>query len=245
MRRAVYELMSRVEDDHWWYAGMRTISRALLGAQAANGAPLRVLDVGCGTGRNLIELGRLGQATGIDSSADAIGFAVGRGLTRLARGSADRLPFRGGTFDLVTAYDVLCHRNIADDVLALREMHRVLRSGGRLLLQLPAYAWLTSAHDRAVDNVRRYSGAQVRDELATSGFALERLTHANTLLFPLAAAKRLVEPLLPGARNGSDLEAAPGFLNGVLAAVLRLEARLLTRVDLPFGLTLVALARRP
>jgi len=240
MKAEEYERMYHVEDHHWWYAGMRAVSAAML---ADVGTPTRILDAGCGTGRNVVELEKLGRTVGVDVSAVPLGLAARRGLTRLAQASIGALPFADRTFDVVTSFDVLCHGAVTDEGAALRELRRVLRPGGWLLLHLPAYPWLQSAHDRAVDNVRRYSARDVRALLADAGFRLWRLTFANTVLFPLAAAKRLADRARRDPDRPSDLDTGFGPAAPLLRGILRLEARLLRHVDLPFGLTLVALAR--
>ena len=241
MKAEEYELMYRVEDHHWWYAGMRAISAAML---ADVGTPARILDVGCGTGRNAIELEKLGSTVGLDVSAVPLGFAARRGLTRLVQASIGALPFANGTFDVVTAFDVLCHGSVVDERAALRELRRVVRPGGWVLLHLPAYPWLRSRHDAAVENVRRYSAAGVRALLADAGLPVRRLTFANTVLFPLAAAKRLADRARGAGEQASDLTTEFGGAGALFRALLAFEARLLRHVDLPFGLTLVALARR-
>ena len=190
-----YDLMYRVEDDHWWYVGMRAISGAMLAERLGGTRPARILDAGCGTGRNVLELDRLGEATGIDLSPRAIELSTRRSLRRLARASVGQLPFAAGTFDLVTAFDVLCHGAVLDERASLREFWRVLRPGGWLLLHLPAYAWLKSPHDRAVHNDRRYSTGDVRAMLNGAGFSIERMTYANTLLFPVPATTRSHQPV--------------------------------------------------
>jgi SAM-dependent methyltransferase len=241
MKAEEYELMYRVEDHHWWYAGMRAISAAML---ADVGTPARILDAGCGTGRNALELEKLGCTVAVDVSAVPLRLAARRGLTRLAQASIDALPFADGTFDVVTAFDVLCHGAVVDERAALRELRRVLRPGGNLLLHVPAYPWLRSRHDRAVDNVRRYSAGGVRALLTDAGLTTRRLTFANTVLFPLAAAKRLADRARGAGEHASDLATAFGVAGSLFRAVLGFEARVLRHVDLPFGLTLVALARR-
>jgi SAM-dependent methyltransferase len=239
-----YDLMYRVEDDHWWYTGMRAISGAVLAGDGADSGTARILDAGCGTGRNAVELGRLGQVTGIDLSPRAIHLCTARGLERLARASVAQLPFAGETFDLVTAFDVLCHAAVRDEHATLREFWRVLRPGGRLLVHLPAYGWLTSRHDRAVHNERRYAASKVRTLLEATRFTVVRMTYANTLLFPLAALRRLAERAPTAGEPSSDLNTSFGRMGALFGRILAMEARLIRHVDLPFGLTLVALARK-
>jgi SAM-dependent methyltransferase len=242
MNAEEYDIMYRVEDHHWWYAGMRAISGAVL-AQPGGARPVRILDAGCGTGRNAVELARLGEVTAIDLSAHALRLCGARGLERLARASVASMPFADETFDLVTAFDVLCHAAVRDERATLREFWRVLRPGGRLLLHLPAYEWLKSPHDQAVHNARRYAAPGVRAMLEAVGLSVVRMTNANTLLFPLAALRRFGRRTRTGP-CASDLHATFGPMETVFRRILGLEARLLRHVDLPFGLTLVALARR-
>jgi SAM-dependent methyltransferase len=244
MNTEEYDLMYRVEDSHWWYAGMRAISGAVLAGDGVDGGTARILDAGCGTGRNAVELGRLGQVTGVDLSSRAIHLCTVRGLTRLARASVAQLPFGDETFDLVTSFDVLCHAAVRDEHATLREFWRVLRPEGRLLVHLPAYGWLKSRHDHAVQNERRYAAAEVRSLLDATRFTIVRMTYANTLLFPLAAVRRLAGRAPAAGDAASDLNTNFGRVGAVFAKILAMEAHLIRHVDLPFGLTLVVLAKK-
>jgi hypothetical protein len=119
-----------------------------------------------------------------------------------------------------------------------------MRPGGRLLLRLPAYDWLRGRHDAAVHTARRYTAGQVKSLLQRSGLALERLSYANTFLFPVALAKRLAESFLPRRKTGSDLQLGTGRLNRLLQTLLACEAPLAARIGLPFGLSVIALGRK-
>jgi len=244
MQLSEFELMYRLEDRLWWYRGMRTITRALLDRRYPHGGCLRILDAGCGTGASAAMLADYGRVTGLDVEAYAVRLAQSRGLRRLGRGSVTALPFAAGGFDLVTCFDVLVMLDDAAEVQALAELARVLAPGGRLLVRVAANDWLRGAHDRAWQVVRRYSPGRLRAGLAGAGLTVEHIAHANLWLFPLAAAKRLGERLLP-AREASDLTYPFGPLDGVFGAILSSEAPLVAGPGLPFGLSLFALARKP
>jgi SAM-dependent methyltransferase len=237
-----YRLMRAVEDRHWWYVGTRLIAYDTLSVLSLPPAA-RILDAGCGTGGNWAMLSRFGRVVGVDVAELALEAASGRGIETLARASVAHLPVADASFDLVTSFEVLYHRAVGDDVAALGELRRVLRPGGWLLLRLPAFEWLRGAHDEAVHTARRYTRSGLRAKLAEAGLEPSRLTHVNALLLPLAAAKRGVERLT-GAR-GDDLGAAPAPVEGLFRGALALERRLLRRADLPLGVSVMALARRP
>ncbi len=240
-----YRTIYTVEDRHWWYVGMRRITLALLDEYYGDRADLRILDAGSGTGAAMGYLARYGRVTGIDFSPLALSFCRERALSRLSQASVTALPFAVASFDLVTSFDVLYHRAVGDYRHALHEFQRVLRPGGRVLLRLPAYDRLRGRHDIVIHTARRFSAPELGASLHEAGFAVERLTYANTILFPLAVAKRLLEPLMPsGAPGQSDVAPNPPWLDEALAALLGAEARWLRRRDLPFGLTVVALARK-
>ena len=234
--------MRAVEDRHWWYVGTRLIALdTLRSLSLPEGA--RVLEAGCGTGGNCSMLSRFGAVFGVDVAELALDAASGRGVDLLAQASVASLPFAEGSFDLVTSFEVLYHRAVGDDVAALRELRRVLRPGGWLLLRLPAFEWLRGAHDEAVHTARRYTRTGLRAKLVAAGLEPRRITHVNGLLLPLATAKRVAERLT-GA-SGDDLGETPALAEGLFRGALALERRLLRRTDLPLGVSVMALARRP
>lgn len=176
--------------------------------------------------------------------------AARRGLSRrLIQGSIERLPFAGASFDLVTSFEVMYHLGVGDDVQALTEFRRVLRPGGRLLLRLPGHDWLRGQHDRLVHTRHRYTREEVTAKLKQTGFAPEYSSWANTILFPPAAAKRLLEAATtggkaPAAEAEPDLWQPPGPVNQLLEQCLAVESRAFARhLRLPFGLSVIALAR--
>ena len=243
MNREEYEVMYQVEDHHWWYLGMERITRSLLEQAIGQHPSIRILDAGCGTGAVMVYLAKYGQVTGFDFSAEALRFSRQRGHQSLAQASVIDLPYADGSFDLITSFDVICETGV-DDEQALQEFARALKPGGGLLLRLPAYHWLRGKHDVAVHIQHRFTRGELKTKLTASGFAPERLSYANTVLFPLVVAKRLSERLFRRNQTGSDLTLDPGRLNGLLAGILSAEAPLIRSVGLPFGLTVIALARK-
>jgi len=239
VKRQEYDRMFEAEDRHWWYAGMRAISLALLRPQLRE--PARILDAGCGTGRNLVALGAFGAAFGVDLAPEAIDYCRERGV-RSVRGSVLALPFRADAFDLVTSFDVLYHRWVEDDRVAALELGRVLRPGGLLLVRVPALKLLWGAHDSAVHSRHRYGRQELAELLEQAGFEVLRTSYANFFLFPLLLLRRSLDRLL--RRQGSDLAFLPAPFEALFRSLLGLEARLLGVVSLPVGASLFALARR-
>jgi SAM-dependent methyltransferase len=240
MKVEEYERMFHAEETHWWYVGMRAISLALLGPP---GTPsTRLLDAGCGTGSNLIHLKVRGRTVGVDLSEEAVGFCRSRETT-VTRASLLSLPFADACFDEVTSFDVLYHRWVTDDRAAIRELARVLRPGGLLLLRVPALKALWGAHDEAVHSRHRYTRAEVVGLLADAGLEIERATYANSFLLPLLAIRRTLDRVT--SREGSDVESLPAPVDRFFRGLLLLEARLVRRISLPLGASVFVLARKP
>jgi SAM-dependent methyltransferase len=238
-----YARMYEAEERQWWYAGMRAISAALLDKHLPRGpSPRRILDAGCGTGNNVAHFRERGRAVGVDLSEDALRFCRTRGVPA-ARASVLSLPFGPAAFDLVTSFDVLYHRWVADDRAAVAELARVLAPGGLLLVRVPALKVLWGAHDDAVLSRHRYTRGEVAALLQGAGLEVLELTSANTLLFPVLLLRRSLDRLT--GRRGSDVGFLPAPLEAAFLALLRAEARLVRHLRLPVGASVVALGRRP
>ena len=241
-----YERMYEAEERQWWYVGMRAISFALLHPHwppsSAGAARPRILDAGCGTGNNLRHLAPWGEAVGVDLSAEAIRFCRQREVMALQAALA-ALPFAAESFDCVTSFDVIYHRWVSDDGAAVAEMARVLRPGGLLLVRVPALRALWGAHDEAVHSRHRYTRGEMRRLLQEGGLEVVRLSYGNSFLLPLLALRRSLDRLR--GRHGSDVAFLPAPLELAFRSLLRLEAALVSRVSLPLGASLFALARKP
>ncbi|MCU0493049.1 MAG: methyltransferase domain-containing protein [Chloroflexaceae bacterium] len=244
MERGEYQTMAAVELNHWWYGGMRAINAALLDSCYAGRRDLNILDAGCGTGGDGLFLRRYGTVVGMDLAAEAAELGWPRLPGRFSRGSVLALPFADNSFDLVTSFDVLYHRGVPDEGLALREVRRVLKPGGRLLIRLPAYNFLYSRHDAQVHTRRRYNASSAHQLLREAGFYPERWSYVLSLLFPLPLAQRLLERMRPAP---SEPESAMGLppkpLNQALRWPFALEAAWIGMGGrFPFGLSIVTLA---
>jgi SAM-dependent methyltransferase len=237
-----YALLARVEHDHWWFRGQRRLVAALLDAHLPARPGGRVLDAGCGTAGTTAWLRRYGDVVGVDLAAEAAPFWPAAGLRHMARASVAALPFRSDSFGLVTCFDVLYHRQVVDEDAVLAEFSRVLRPDGLLLLRVPAYDWLQGGHDAAVHTRHRYTRAEVTGAVRAAGLIVEAASYANCFLFPLALAKRMSERWRGPSQEEMAVPAAP--LNAALLSVLGLEARVAPRWPLPFGLSVLVVARK-
>jgi SAM-dependent methyltransferase len=246
MEPSEYDNIARLEQQHWWYVGMREIAAAMLASvcpPASPGAPAparRILDAGCGVGGGLRWLSAFGQVTGIDLHPLAIRYSA-QISQRVSRASVQSLPFAGETFDLVTTFEVLYHLSVSDDVAALAEMRRVLRPGGWLLVRLPAYDWLRGAHDRHVHTRHRYEAAELKTKLGAAGFAVRRLTNVG---FSFLAPAVLLRRAQASQQTETDVTLPAPLVNRLMLAGLRAEGLWLRAFNLPAGLSLLAVAQK-
>ncbi len=240
-----YERMYRVEDSNWWFVGRRQLARVFIERQFVPHSGACILDIGCGTGANLVFLSEWGEGRGIDFSPLALNLAHCRRLPRLAQASALTLPFADQSFDLVTLFDVLYHRWVTDDTQVLKEAHRVLRPGGWLLLTDSAMPSLWSTHDEIYYARQRYTLPVIRAKLTEIGFASGFFSYANTFLLPFVALVRLLNRWLP-ATNDVDVQPLPAWFNRALIGIRSLEAFWLSRDHtLPLGSSLICFTRKP
>lgn len=245
MRTAELTKMFELEDTYWWFAARRELVAELVRRHRPRRPNLVILDVGCGTGATLGALEQFGTVVGIDRSAAALGYCRARNQRRLVQARGEELPITSASVDVVTALDLLEH--IRDDAGASAEFARVLRPGGLLVVTVPALPGLWSEHDEALDHLRRYRATRLRRVLSSAGFRIERLSPLITALLPPIAGLRLVQRALP-RRSGAPQTAfilPPAPVNRMLTELLRLESRWLLRRNLPVGVSLMAVARKP
>jgi SAM-dependent methyltransferase len=238
-----YELQThRAEDRHWWYRGRRTVLEDVIAdLHLAQGA--RILDAGCGSGRNMVDLARHGVVSGIELSPTSVGLARARKAGEVIEGSLLEMPFASDSFELAAALDVIEH--LDDDDAALRELRRVVAPGGALLVMVPAYQWLWSGHDEINHHHRRYTRRSLQRVAEGAGWEQVRTTYFNSLLLPVAIVLRFLERFSRKTTESSlDLWVPPAPMNWLLERPLALEAALIARGGrIPAGLSLLAVFR--
>jgi len=245
-----YEKMYTLEDRYWWFQGRLSMVQAILDEfMEEKPRPGHVLDVGCGTGLVLNALRRY-EPIGIDFSPLALQFSHRRGARNLVRGDVTELPFASNSMDLILALDLMEH--IKDHRRLTDEFFRVLRPGGYLMATVPAHKFLWSDHDIALHHFRRYSHQGFRRLLTDAGFVPQKYSYGISFTYFPIVAFRLLQRLWQRshgveapARPRTHLIPLPKPINQALIGVLKCEAALLRRVDLPVGVSLMTLCRKP
>lgn len=246
MERSAYDRWYELDDTHFWRIAKRELVLELVARHKPAGAELRLLDIGGACTLLSRELGRFGAITLVEHDAEMARFAAETLGLEVRQGSLpDGLPADlGGPFDVITLIDVLEH--IDDDVAAARAVRGLLRPGGLLIVSVPAVPLLWSEHDVSVHHKRRYMAGTLRPVLAAAGLEVERLTYHTSLLLPAVFAQRMWSRLRRGTGERAEypVQVPPEPLNRLFYAVMNLERRLLRRVDMPIGSSLVAVCRR-
>ncbi len=242
MNIEMYRLFFNVEQKHWWFVARRDIVVDVIARHFRPGADAKILDIGCGAGLMLNALGHFGETFGMDNAEAAITLSreVFPGTVRFGE-LPDQVPYPQGSFNLITALDVIEH--IDSDVESLKAMHALLVPGGMAVITVPAFMFLWTEFDEINEHKRRYSRAELETKLRQAGFTVEKLSYFNTLLFPLALAVRALNRLFK--RSGArDLELPNPSVNAALTRIFRIEKPLLRYMSFPYGVSLMAVVRR-
>ena len=233
--------MAELDDAHWWFVARRRILASVIERIVRPPKAARILEIGCGTGHNLVMLSRFGQvsATELDDRAREMAIArSGRPVAKIALPDLGTL--QNGRYDLVALLDVLEH--VSDDASSLSAIHDLLEPGGAILLTVPANPWMWSAHDEAHHHYRRYRKHEIEALAQGSGLTIQLLSYFNSLLFPLIAAARFASKVARRETSDDRLPVAP--INRLLTGIFGLERHLVGRVQMPAGVSLIGVLRR-
>ena len=242
MERKVYEQMAKLDSAHWWFTARRRILDGVIERVVRPPKGARILELGAGTGHNLAMLSRFGEVEASELDPIARNLASERlGKPVLEAALPDLSMFPAGAYDLIALLDVLEH--VPDDKGSMKAIFDLLKPGGALLLTVPINPWMWTAHDVAHHHHRRYRKGEIAKLAEEAGYEVELNSPFNSLLFPPIAAVRLVGKLT-GKDDSDDAMPSP-FVNKTLDTVFGLERSLIGRVSMPFGVSLVAVLRRP
>ena len=246
---ALLERTFEAEQRHFWFRGFRRFVAPLIEQATAGVSNPRLLDAGCGTGGNLPFLQQYGHTFGLELSWRGIRFGHERGLPRLMQGSVTHLPFADASFDVVLSFDVLYCLETPAEQSTIREMFRVLRPGGFVVINVAALEMLKGDHSTLGGEVRRYTKRELGAKLARTGFEVKRLTYTNALLFPITAMVRALQRLRGLKAHGDnkgDFYVPPAPINALFSGALALESKIVgAGIDMPVGSSLLCLAEKP
>ncbi|MDO8638525.1 MAG: class I SAM-dependent methyltransferase [Candidatus Daviesbacteria bacterium] len=240
MNKLEYQNIFRNEESHFFYISTHNLVLNFIKKYSPK-KNLKILDAGCGTGLLVKKMAKFGSVYGVDMSSEAIKFCKKRDLRNIKKTSINKLPFKKNSFDIITCIDVLYHKQV-DDIKALKEINRVLKPNGVLILKNPAFEFLKGHHDLIVYTNKRYHYKQIVALLKQSGFNIERVTYAFIFLFPIVLIKRILEPFMKN--YSSDIDRVPTSLNKLLIILQNIEAKILDFINLPFGVSIYVVARK-
>lgn len=235
--------IAALEQSQWWYRGTREICFSILEPFIQGRPSMEILDVGCGTGGNLLALSRYGHARGIDIDPLCVDYCRQKGLD-VSAGTMSDLRQPPASLDLLTMFDVLYHVEPHDTVQTLRGMADAIRPGGLIAFREPAMDIARGWHDRAVNGRQRFTTTGIAASLRAAGFDPLRVTYLNSVLFPPIVLVRRLQDLRQPSHAKSDVEDTSDPINSLLLGILRFERALLRTIDLPFGVSLFAVAQR-
>lgn len=247
MNKNEYSIMNDFEKDYWWHQGKKYLVNSLVQRYVgtlADRKDLRILEIGCGTGEITESLGKFGQVVGLDMSEEAIHFCKIRGLNNVMVADINDMDIEAlGKFDVVLALDVLEH--IQDDIETINRVRSLLNDDGFFVVNVPAYKFLWSGHDEALQHKRRYSAHELKRKLTDNGFDIMQFSYFVFTAFPMIASVKFLGSVFGRSAypTTSYIKVHP-VINKLMTKVLETEARLLNYVKLPFGTTITLVAKK-
>ena len=240
MESYLYDDLYQLEETHWWHRNKRRLVISLL-SHFFPKEKIRIVDIGCGTGKNVEAFSRFGQCWGLDMSDRAIAYCKKRGLGHIRKGRAEKTGLSDNYFDAVTLLDVLEH---TDDTKTIWEMHRILKNNGLIFITVPAYRWMWSRWDEVLHHKRRYGKADLENILQHNGFRIRKFSFIYAFLLVPALIIRYIKSRHAGGSYGSDFQLSNPFLNRVLLAVCRIESWCILYGSVPFGTSILCVAEK-
>jgi len=243
MNKTEYLRMAEQEESYWWHLGRLRIIETYLAKVVDSRMGICMLNVGCGTGSTVPTLEKYGEVNNVDVSEYAILHMLRRGYSRVRKTNGVGLPYSEKSFDVICSFDVLEH--IEDDVAALAEWRRVLKTDGAIILTVPAYQWLWSGHDVALHHRRRYTRKLLKDVASAAGLDVDKASYAIVFSLPLLASVRMIQKIIkPKGAPESSYIRLPGWINWIFKNLLYFEAGVHRHLTFPAGSSVVAILRR-
>lgn len=239
MKKYLYEDLYQLEDKHWWHISKRRAIRKLIKKYNTKENP-KILDIGCGTGKNMEELQRLGTVYGLDHSSEALKFCRKRGLKLLTKGTAEKTNLEPNSFDIITILDVLEH---TDDKKTLIEMGGILKKDGIIILTVPAYPWLWSKWDEILHHKKRYTINTLKEILVANNFNPIKITYLYSfLILPLLIIRKIKQNISKDFYQ-SDFKLSNPLFNSLLNNLSKFEFLLAENFYIPFGTSILVVAK--
>lgn len=247
MKKETYKLLYTTEETYWWFVGQRLLLQRMVRKYAPKKSEakseIKLVDLGCGTGKNIQVLSEFGDAEGIDVADEAIAFCTKKGV-KVTKSNVMDMKLPDSTYDVVTELGVFYHEAVTDDLKAMKEAYRILKPGGIFFVFDCAMMCLFGKHDVAFHGARRYSRKELKTKLEQAGFIVERISYINTLLFPLVYIKRKLEKLSSKQPESEVQDTINPMLNKLLTMMYKGEIWLNRHITYPCGINIYAVARK-
>lgn len=238
MEKSEYPRIFANEANHFWYRANREFSLDLIDRYCHLPAKSQILDAGCGAGGTTVALKKYGHVTGVDAHSQALKFSKKYPIDHLIKADVNKLPFVKNSFDLVTSFDVLYHKDV-NPTKALAETFRVLKNNGWTLIRVPAFRFLRGRHDLVVQTGRRFTAEQLVKLIKLAGFSIKYLSYFNSSLFFPALIWRKLK-----VKSSSDVIRMWPPFNLFLYMMLKIESKIAQVINLPLGTSIYCLAQK-
>lgn len=243
MKEIVYHSNYQLEDTYWWFLARREIITNVIRKLVPIDKEDYILDVGCGTCGMAEYLSRSFNVVAIDTSELALEYCKKRGLNNLHLTDLANFPNSNYKIKAITILDVIEH--IPDDKEIICQLFNTLPNEGYLVATVPAYQFLWSSHDEIHKHFRRYTKRKFTNLLQNAGFQVVFSTYFNTLLFPVALAKRFLDIVFKlEKKNEYAIEIVPQPINNIFTKIFEFEKKFFPYISFPFGLSILVVAKK-